>query len=368
VSGTILSFELGILWPGLMGTFGDVFGLPFAIEGAAFFLEAIFIGIYLYGWDRLPPRRHLLSGLPIPIAGIASAFFVVTANAWMNQPRGFDVDHYLATGEVTDVDPWAAMFNPATPPQTTHMVIAALMVSGFGVAAVYAWALLKGRLDRYHRIGFALPFAMAALLTPVQIGVGDWAARFLADNQPTKFAALEALEETQSGAPLTIGGIVIDGEVRYGVEVPNGLSLLAQHDPDAVVRGLEEVPADERPPVAVVRTAFQVMVGVGFVLLAASVWFAVGWFRRRRPPRSRAFLWLAVAAGPLAVVALECGWIATEVGRQPWIVWEVMRVDEAVTEADGIRVGYVGLVVVYAVLTVATVAVLRRLARSGTAH
>lgn len=367
VSGTILSFELGILWPGLMRTFGDVWGLPFAIEGIAFFLEAIFVGIYLYGWDRLSPKVHVLTGLPIVVAGVASAWFVVTANAWMNQPRGFDVDHYLATGEVIDIDPWAAMFNPATPPQTTHMVLAAFMVAGFGTAAVYAAAMLRGRTDRYHRLGFLLAFAMAAAITPVQIVVGDWAARFLADNQPVKFAALEGLQKTERGAPLTVGGIYLDGEVRFGIEIPKALSYLAQHDANAEVAGLETVPPDDRPPVAIVRTAFQVMVGVGTGLLALSTWFAVVWWRRHRLPRSRTFLWLAVAAGPLTVVALEAGWVATEVGRQPWIVYGVMRVEDAVSTASNLRVGYFTLIGVYAALTVGTVYALRRLATTGDA-
>ena len=365
VSGTILSFELGILWPGLMRTFGDVWGLPFAIEGIAFFIEAIFVGIYLYGWDRLRPVVHLLTGVPIVVAGVASAWFVVTANAWMNQPRGFDVGHYLATGEVVDVDPWAAMFNPATPPQTTHMILAAFMVAGFGTAAVHAVSLLRGRTGRYHRLAFLLPFTMAAYVTPIQITVGDWAARFLADNQPVKLAALEGLEKTQRGAPITIGGIYVDGEVRYGLEVPRGLSLLAQHDPNAEVAGLETVPEDERPPVAVVRTAFQLMVLIGSGLLVLSAWFAVAWWRRRRLPASRWFLRAAVLAGPAAAVALEAGWVATEVGRQPWIVYGVMRVSEAVTDAPGIRAGYYALVGVYAALTVATVYVLRRVAGGG---
>lgn len=366
VSGTILSFELGILWPGLMGTFGDVWGLPFAIEGIAFFVEAIFLGIYLYGWDRLSARAHLLAGAVIPVAGVASAWFVVSANAWMNQPRGFDVEHYLATGEVTDVDPIAAMLNPATGPQTTHLILATLMVTGFAVAAVYAWGLLRGRTDRSHRLGFVLPFALAALVTPFQIGVGDWMGRFLADQQPTKFAAIEGLDETREGAALTIGGWYDEetGEVRYGLEIPRLLSLLAQHDADATVRGLEEVPADERPPVNIVRFAFQFMVAVGFLLLALGAWFALAWWRRRDLPASRAFLWLAVAAGPLAALALEAGWIVTEVGRQPWIVWEVMRVEDAVTDASGIRFGYYALIVVYAALTAATVFVLRRMARA----
>ena len=364
VSGTILSFELGILWPELMRRFGDVWGLPFAIEGIAFFVEAIFVGLYLYGWDRLSPRAHLLTGVPIVIAGVASAWFVVTANAWMNQPRGFDVEHYLATGEVIDVRPWAAMFNPATPPQTTHMVLAAFMVAGFGTASVYAVGLLRGRTDRAHRLGFLVPFAVAAAITPVQIGVGDWAARFLADKQPTKFAALEGLHETERGAPLTIGGLYLDGEVRYGIEIPRALSFLAHHDPDAEVRGLDEVPEDERPPVGVVRTAFQLMVAIGTGLLALGVWFAVVWWRRRRLPRARLFLWCAAAAGPLAAVALEAGWVTTEVGRQPWIVYGVLRVEDAVTTAPNIRFGYYALLVVYTALTVGTVYVLRRLARS----
>lgn len=360
VSGTILSFELGILWPGLMRTFGDVWGLAFAIEGIAFFVEAIFIGLYLYGWDRLSPRAHLLTGVPIVVAGVASAWFVVTANAWMNQPRGFDVARYLRTGEVTDVDPWAAMFNPATPPQTTHMVLAAFMVAGFGTAAVYAFGWLRGRRDRYHRLGFLIPFTIAAAVTPAQIVVGDWAARFLADNQPVKLAALEALQETQRGAPLTIGGVVIDGEVRYGLEIPNGLSLLTRRDADGLVTGLDSVPADRRPPVAVVRTAFQVMVAIGFFLLTIAGWFAWSWWRRRQPPAGQWFWRLAVAAGPLAAVALEAGWVATEVGRQPWIVYEVMLVRDAVTRAEGIRYGYYGLLAVYAALTVGTIVALRR--------
>ena len=365
VSGTILSFELGILWPGMMGTFGDVWGLPFAIEGIAFFIEAIFVGLYLYGWDRLPPRVHLWTGVPIVIAGVASAWFVVTANAWMNQPRGFDVKRYLATGEVVGVDPWAAMFNPATPPQTTHMVLAAFMVAGFGTAAVYAAAMLRGRRDRYHRLGFAIAFTVAAALTPVQIGVGDWAARFLADNQPVKLAALEGLNETQAGAPLTVGGVYVGGEVRYGLEIPRGLSLLAQHDADAVVQGLEVVPPDERPPVAVVRTAFQAMVGIGTGLLVLSAWAALAWWRKRRLPSSRWFLRAAVAAGPLAALAVEAGWVATEVGRQPWIVYGVMRVEDAVTQAPGIRFGLYALLVVYAAMTAGTVYALRRVARAG---
>jgi cytochrome bd ubiquinol oxidase subunit I len=359
VSGTILSFEMGILWPGLMGTYGQVIGLPFTLEGIAFFVEAIFLGIYLYGWDRLPPRQHLLSGIPIIVAGVASAFFVVTANAWMNQPTGFD----LVDGRVVGVDPLAAMFNPATPPQTVHMILAAFMVAGYLMASVYAVAILRGRNDRYHRLGFLLPFAVAAAITPVQIGVGDWAAHFVAERQPVKLAAMEGVYQTERGAPLHLGGVVVDGELRYAVEIPNGLSLLAHWDPQAEIMGLDEVPENERPPVNIVHLSFQTMVAMGFALLGLAAWAGlVGW-RRRRLPRSPWFFRAASLSGVASVVALESGWVTTEVGRQPWIVYGVQRTSDAVNPAPGLVWGFVLVCVVYALLTVATVYVLRRLAR-----
>ena len=364
VSGTILSFELGMLWPGMVAAFGDVWGLAFAIEGVAFFLEAIFLGIYLYGWDRFPPKAHLLVGLPIPIAGAASAWIVVTANAWMNHPTGFDAATYSATGRVIDVDPWAAMFNPATPVQATHMILAALMVGGFVVASVYAWGWLRGRRARRDRLGFTIALLVALAATPAQIVVGDWAARFAAEHQPIKFASLEAVYRTEAHVPLRIGGWVSGEQVRWAVAIPGGLSWLATRDADAVITGLDSVPADERPPTAIVRSAFQAMVGIGFLLLFAGVWFLLAWWRRRSPPRSTWFWRLAWAAGPLAVIALQAGWAVTEVGRQPWIVYGLMRVDEAVTTAPGIRVGFWVVTAVYAVLTVATVFVLSGLGRS----
>jgi cytochrome d ubiquinol oxidase subunit I len=360
VSGTILSFELGILWPGLMGTYGEVIGLPFAIEGIWFFTEAIFLGIYLYAWDRLPPKAHMLTAVPIVIAGLAGAFSVVAANAWMNQPRGFD----LVNGEVTNVDPWAAMFNPATWPQATHMILAAYLVTGFGVASVYAVALLRGRNDRYHRLGFLVPFTFAAALTPVQIGVGDWAAHFVADNQPVKLAAMEGVYETERGAPLHLGGVEVDGELRYSVEIPFGLSLLAHWDPNAEIMGLDEVPQGDRPPVNVVHLSFQTMVAAGTGLLLLGAWFGLAWWRRRDLPRSRWFLRAAALSGVAAVVALEAGWVTTEVGRQPWIVYGRLRTADAVSAAPGLRLGLYALLVVYTILTAATVYVLRLMARA----
>ncbi|WP_258053066.1 cytochrome ubiquinol oxidase subunit I [Streptomyces sp. Ru73] len=367
VSGTILSFEMGLLWPGLMGRFGQVIGLPFALEGIAFFIEAIFLGIYLYAWDRMTPRQHLLTGVPIVIAGIASAFFVVCANAWMNQPRGFTV----RGGRVTSVDPWAAMLNPAAPPQTVHMILAALMVACFLTASVYAVALLRGRNDRYHRTGFFLPLSLGAVVTPFQLVVGDWAARFVADYQPVKLAALEGVYRTGDHVPLTVGGIAGPDGLRYGVEIPSGLSLLVGYSPDTVVQGLDKVPRHQWPAVTAVHLAFDVMVAAGLFLLAMGVLLAVAWWWRRRTgaagllavPGMRLYLWAAVLTGPAAVVALECGWVVTEMGRQPWVVQGVMTVREAVNPAPGLMHGLWVLLVVYAAMTVATVYVLRRLAR-----
>jgi len=359
VSGTILSFEMGLLWPRMMGTYGQVIGLPFTMEGTAFFLEAIFLGIYLYAWDRLPPRVHLLTGIPVCVAGVASAFFVVSANAWMNQPRGFDLDRSRVVG----VDPWAAMFNPATPPQTAHMILAAFMVAGFGLASVYAVAMLRGRRDRYHRLGFAIPFTVAAIVAPVQVVVGDWMARFLATNQPTKLAAIEGLTNTTAGAPLSVGGIYQDGRLRYAVEIPGGLSLLAFGNPHATVRGLSEVPPDARPPVTPVHLSFQVMVGIGIALVLLALWYALIRLRRRQPADRRWFLRGAAVAGVAAALALEAGWVTTEVGRQPWIVYGQMRVADAVNPARGLAAGLVAVLLVYTVLTAATIGVLRRLAR-----
>ncbi|MFF4194998.1 cytochrome ubiquinol oxidase subunit I [Nonomuraea sp. NPDC001831] len=359
VSGTILSFEMGLLWPGMMGVYGEVIGLPFSLEGIAFFVEAIFLGIYLYAWDRLRPVAHLLTGIPIVLAGVASAFFVVAANAWMQQPTGYEV----ADGRIVAVDPWAAMFNRATPPQTVHMILAAFMVAGFLMAGVYAVAMLRGRRDRYHRLGLLLPLTVAAAVTPVQIGVGDWAAHFVAEYQPVKLAAMEGVFRTGRDVPLHLGGIAVDGELRYALEIPYGLSLLAHWNPHAEIAGLEEVPPADWPPVNMVHWAFQIMVLVGFGLLLLGACLALSWKRRRDLPESPWFLRAAALSGVAAVLALESGWVVTEVGRQPWIVFRVMRTAEAVNPAPGLVYGFALVTAVYVVLTAATVYVLRRLAR-----
>jgi cytochrome d ubiquinol oxidase subunit I len=364
VSGTILSFEMGLLWPGLMGTFGAVFGLPFALEGFAFFIEAIFLGIYLYAWDRLPPRVHLISGVPILVAGVASAFFVVTANAWMNDPRGFTI----AGRQVVNPQPLAAMFNNATPVQTGHMILAAFMVAGFAVAAVYAVAMLRGKRDRYHRVGLLLPLIIATVLTPPQIVVGDIAAREVAENQPVKLAAMEGLAHAEAGAGEHIGGIYINDELRYAIVLPHVLAFLAKGDANATVAGLDAVPANDRPQaVTLIHLAFDLMVAIGFLLLGLGLWLGVSGLRLRRAPASKSFLRAVVVAGPAAAVAMECGWIVTEVGRQPWIVYQVMRTEDAVNPAPGLYWGLVALVIVYSVLTVVTISVLRALSRHADA-
>lgn len=361
VSGTILSFELGMLWPGLMAGFGEVIGLPFALEGIAFFVEAIFVGIHLYGWDRLPPRIHFLSGIPIVVAGVASAWFVVTANAWMNQPVGFT----RVDGRITEVDPWGAMLNPATPVQTTHMILAAFMVAGFLVAGAHARELRRGRGDQArHRLAFRIALAVAAAATPVQIAVGDWAARFVSETQPAKLAAMEGVMKTQRGAPLHVGGWPVDGEIRGSIEIPNGLSMLVKGDPEAEVAGLDAFPPEDRPPVAITHAAFQAMLLAGGALLVFAAWAAFFLFRRGGGGvPSRRFLGAAILAGPAAVLALEAGWVVTEVGRQPWIVQGVLRTRDAATAADGIGFGFLVVIAIYAGLTGAVVHVLDVLAR-----
>jgi cytochrome d ubiquinol oxidase subunit I len=364
VSGTILSFEMGILWPGLMSRFGEVYGFPFTLEGFAFFLEAIFVGVYLFGWERLPPWTHVVSGIPMVVAGAAGAFFVVAANAWMNTPQGFVV----RDGEIVDTNPWAAMFNPSTGAQAVHMVLAAWMVAGFCVASVYAVGSLRGRRGRYQRLGLMIPLTAAALATPVQIGVGDWIAETVAHHQPVKLAAMEALSTTRSEAPLSLGGIYVDGELRGAIEIPYGLSLLVARDPRAEVPGLDRVVPELRPPVNMTHLSYNAMIGIGMLLLLLSAWLAGSWWRRRDLPPSAWFLRAVAVSGVASVVALETGWIATEVGRQPWIVYEIQLTRDAVSTAPGLRYAFFFVVVVYLVLTGMTVFVLRRLSQRGDVH
>lgn len=360
ITGTILSFEMGLLWPNFTGTFGSVFGLGFAIEGFSFFMEAIFLGIYVYGWGRMSPRRHLLTALPIVFTGFMGSWMVISVNAWMNHPTGFK----LAGGKVIDVHPFKALFeNTYLWSELIHMYVAAYIVTGFIMAGVYAFSRLRGRWTRYERTAMMIPLAIAALAAPIQIVVGDWAARDVATTQPIKLAAIEGLGKTTSGAPEHLLGWYTDGQVKYGIEIPHMLSLLAFHSWNATVRGLDSVPASDRPPVNVVRFAFQTMVGIGTLLAVLGVFFLVVWIRRKRLPRSAWFYRGLVVAAPLSVVALVAGWVVTEVGRQPWVVYGVMRTNAAVTGASGIPVGYGALAASYVVVGCGLAWVLRRLAR-----
>ena len=361
ITGTILSFEMGLLWPNFTATFGGVFGLAFAIEGFSFFIEAIFIGIYVYGWGRLSPRAHLLSGIPIVISGFTGSLMVVAVNGWMNHPTGFR----LRGGKAVDVHPFHALFeNTYFWHELVHMYLAGYIVTGFLVAGAYALGRLRGRFGRYERTALAIPLTLAALAAPVQVLVGDWAARDVAKSQPVKLAAFEGLGHTTRGAPEHVLGWYRNGRVKAGIRIPRLLSLLAYHDPNATVAGLDSVPAAQRPPVNVVRVAFQAMVGIGTLLAALGAVYLVVRVRRRRLPESRWFYRLLVAAGPLSFVALICGWIVTEVGRQPWAVYGVMRTSQAVTAAGGVPVGYATLVAVYAGVVAAAAWILRRLARA----
>jgi cytochrome d ubiquinol oxidase subunit I len=361
VTGTILSFEMGLLWPNFTATFGSVFGLGFAIEGFSFFMEAIFIGIYLYGWDRLSARAHFASGIPIAVAGFTGSLMVISVNGWMNHPTGFQ----LRDGDVVDVHPFEALFaNSYFWHELVHMYVAAYIVTGFLLASAYAVARLRGRWGRYERTALAIPLTVAALAAPVQVLVGDWNGRVVARGQPTKLAAFEGLGDTTKGASIHLLGWYRDGEVEYGIRIPKLLSLLARHDADATVQGLKAVPKDQRPPVNVVRVAFQTMVAIGTLLALLGIIYLVVRVRRKRLPESRSFYRALVAAGPLSVVALIAGWVTTEVGRQPWVVYRVMRTSEAVTGAGGIPVGYATLALVYLGLALAVAWILRRLARA----
>jgi cytochrome bd ubiquinol oxidase subunit I len=365
VTGTVLSFEMGLLWPGLMGRFGGAFGIPFAVEGLFFFLEAIFIAIYIYGWRHLSPRAHFLSGLPVAIAGLGGTFSVVAANAWMNQPAGFVL---APDGTVAAVAPLEVIFNAATGYEVVHMFLAGYMVTGFLLASVYAVGMLRGRTDRYVRLGFAIPFTVAIVVAPFQVAVGDVAARAIFTDQPAKFAAMELITRTGPDQPVTIGGILVDGRVVGGFQIPGLASYLAGFSPDTVVTGFDQIPVDDQPPATIVHLAWDTMVGIGTAFLVLGLWAAYILVRRRDLATRRWFLRAAAISGIAAVVALEAGWIVTEVGRQPWVVYMILRTADAVTHAPGVRLSFYAVVALYTALGIVTVVALRTMSRRWTAE
>ena len=361
VTGTVLSFEFGLLWPNFMDRFGGVFGVAFAIEGIFFFIEAIFLAIYIYGWKRLSGWAHFWSGVPMVVTGIGGAFSVVAANAWMNQPQGFTLD---AAGKVIDVEPLKVLFNPATSYEVPHMILAAYMVTGFLVASIYAVGMLKGRRDRLHRLGLLIPLTIGLIATPIQLFVGDTAARAVADHQPAKFAGMECIQETGSHQTEYLGGICTSDGVKWAIPIPDLDSFLVGFSADTEVIGLEDIPKDERPPAnTLLHLAFDAMVGIGSALLLLGLWFGWVWWKKRDIPQTPWFLRAVAVSGAGAILALWCGWIVTEVGRQPWIVQGYMRTSEAVTEAEGIWFSFAIVLAAYVAIGTVAVKVLRGMSR-----
>ena len=360
VTGTVLSFEFGLLWPAFTGRFGGVFGVLFAIEGICFFLEAIFIAIYIFGWKRLSPWAHFWTGVPVVITGLGGAFSVVAVNSWMNQPQGFSP----TTGKVTSVEPWKVIFNPAVPYEVPHMILAAYLVTGFLVASIYAVGMLRGRRDRIHRLGLLIPLTVACIATPIQFAVGDTAARAIAKDQPIKFAAMECVQQTSTDVTEYIYGRCTSSGVKGGIGIPGFDSFLVGWSTSTKVIGLDSVPPDDRPPDnTMLHWAFDTMVGICSVLILLALWLGIGWWRKKDFPQSRWFLRATAVSGVASIVALECGWIVTEVGRQPWIVYNVMRTSDAVTKASGIWVTFGLIVGLYVALGVTLVVALRAMSR-----
>ncbi len=366
VTGTVLTFEFALLWPRFMGQWGAAFGVPFAFEGIFFFTEAVFISIYIFGWRRLRPWAHFWTGVPIAVAGVFGSISVVAANAWMNSPEGVTQD---SSGNITSVDPVGVIFNKAMPLMAAHMVVAAYLVGGFLIASVYAVGMLRGRRDRYHRLGFIIGFTVAAIATPIQMGVGDSLARWVYVNQPEKFAAIEMVPTTSSDVPETLfGHLNSSHQVVGGLPIPGLASILS--DPatgtSTVVQGLDTVPADDQPTISdvnVVHLAWDLMVGLGTLLFLLTLWYWGSWIFRRDLPRSKWFLRAAAVSGVLSVVTLEAGWTVSEVGRQPWIVYEKMKVDDAATANTGVWVTFIGVVGLYLGLGITAILVLRGMSR-----
>ncbi len=360
VSGTVLSFELGLLWPGFMKHAGAIIGMPFSWEGTAFFLEAIAIGIFLYGWDKIPRWWHWTSGLVVGVSGLASGIFVVAANSWMNTPSGFE----WVNGNAVNVDPLAAMFNKHWFQQALHMTLASFEAVGFVVAGIHAYLLLRGGSPRLnaHALRIALSFgAVAALIQPLS---GHFSAQKVAENQPAKLAAMEALFTTQKGAPLLVGGIPDEKTrtVKYGIEIPGALSFLAFNDFKAEVKGLDQVPRADWPKVLWVHFAFQTMVGIGSFLAFIGFIFLYKTYRLKGH-WSRPLLWVLTFCGPLGFIALEAGWVVTEVGRQPWIIYGVMRTSEAVSGIPGLGIHLGLFILVYGLVGLFCLSLLHRLIR-----
>lgn len=358
VSGTMLSFELGLLWPKFMEHAGPIFGMPFSLEGTAFFIEAIALGFFLYGWNKLNKWFHWFTGVVVGVSGLASGILVVAANAWMNSPAGFD----YVNGQYLNIDPIQAMLNKAWFTQALHMCLAAFTATGFAVAGVHALMILKKQSIEFHYKAFKIAAAFATVCALLQPISGDISAKDVAKRQPAKLAAMEALYHTQKPAPLLIGGIVDEKkkEVKMAVEIPGALSFLAHGDFKTEVKGLDQIPANEHPPVAITHYAFQIMVGIGSLLVLISLTYLIMLWRKKTLLNKKWILKLFVYAIPLGYIALEAGWVVTEVGRQPWIIYGIMRTRDAVTPMPGIAWSFYLFSAIYASLSVIVIFLLCR--------
>lgn len=358
VSGTVLSFELGLLWPVFMKNAGPIFGMPFSLEGTAFFIEAIALGFFLYGWEKFNPWFHWFTGVVVGVSGIVSGILVVAANSWMNSPAGFD----FVNGQYLHIDPMKAMFNAAWFEQALHMSIAAFAATGFAVAGVHALMILRKKNAKFHYMAFRIAIVFAAVAAILQPLSGDISAKSVAKRQPAKLAAMEAHFKTERNAPLIIGGIpdTKNKTVNYAIKIPGMLSFMTYDDFNAAVTGLDRIPEKDQPPVAITHYAFQVMVGLGMLMLALSLLYFFALFKRKKWFSATWFLRLFVAAIPLGFIALEAGWTVTEVGRQPWIIQGVMRTADAVTPMPGIRYTFYLFTVVYLSLSLVVIFMLYR--------
>lgn len=353
VSGTVLSFELGLLWPPFMKFAGPIIGVGFGLEGFAFFTEAIFLGIYLYGWDRIPRFTHWLAGVLVAFSGALSGILVVSTNAWMNTPTGFTRDGFVTTS----IDPISALLNPAMIAETLHMTLAAYAATGMLVAGIHAFLLLRDRGNPFHRKALGIALTVGGVASVIQPMSGHYSAQVVARTQPVKLAAMEGQFRTERRAPLRIGGMPDPSTetTPYALEIPAALSVLAYNDPNAEVAGLESVPPADRPPVRVVHLAFQTMVGCGTAMALVALWAGWSYWRHRRLPEGLTFLRVVVLVSPLGMLAVEAGWTVTEVGRQPWIIQGVMRTTEAVTPVTGLWVSLLGYSILYGILGIVVV-------------
>ncbi|MGA9650800.1 cytochrome ubiquinol oxidase subunit I [Pedobacter sp.] len=358
VSGTMLSFELGLLWPKFMEHAGPIFGMPFSLEGTAFFIEAIALGFFLYGWNKLNKWFHWFTGMVVGVSGLASGILVVAANAWMNSPAGFD----LVNGKYLNIDPIQAMFNKAWFSQALHMCLAAFTATGFAVAGVHALMILRNQNKEFHLKAFKIAAIFACIGALLQPLSGDISAKDVAKRQPAKLAAMEALYKTEKPAPLLIGGIVNEKNktVKGAIKIPGALSFLAHGDFNAEVKGLDQIPENEHPPVAITHYAFQIMVGIGTLLLLISLIYFFNLIKKKSLLEKPWLLKLFVFAIPLGYVALEAGWVVTEVGRQPWIIYGIMRTKDAVTPMPGIAYSFYIFSAIYVSLSIVVTFLLYR--------